>query len=214
MGVCANMKRLFSFRELEKPAQLAARKKLLCEMESLFYKWKNVKAFAYNNTFDTGIIVRPEDVYVTEDDNVILLPHKIVLDVALRQSGIDKQCLTSPEYRELFLVNANAKIRQVSSFPFDVRFVLISIEITPFENNDNGKAFFACEVASSLLEVYLNRLVVTISNSFRAKILKEHARISSPAFLDEYLEQQGEVFFRDGSFSPLFNDTEEIRDGG
>lgn len=201
------MKRLFSFRELEKSAQLTARKHLLCEMESLFCHWKNVKAFV-SDTFHAGVAVRPQDVYVTEDDTVIFLPHEIDMEVALQQSGIGRQYLMMPEQRELFLANAKASIRQVCPLPFDVRFVLISIAIPPFENNDNRKAFFACEVAASLLEVYLNELVVTISNSFRAMIIQEHARISSPAFLDGYLENQGEVFLQDGRLSPLFEEKE------
>ncbi len=202
------MKRLFSFRELDKSAQLSARKYLLCEMETLFCKWKKVKAFV-SNTFDTGIMVNPDDVYVTEDDNVVFLPSEVVMDVALEKSGIDKQYLALAEYKELFLANAKATIRQVSPFPSDVRFVLISIDITPFDNNDNGNAFFACEVAASMLESYLNHLVVTISNSFRSMIVREHSRISSPAFLDNYLDKQGEIFARDGSIAPIFVNKEE-----
>ena len=198
------MKRLFSFRELDKLAQLTARKNLLCEMESLFYHWKSVKAFIFNNAFDTGVVIHPEDVYVTDDDNVIFLPSEIVIDVALQKSGIEKQYLALPEYRELFLANTKTRIRQVGLFPSDVRFVLISVNVTPFENNDDGNAFFACEMAASLLEVYLNCLVGTISNSFRSMIVKEHSRISSPVFLDGYLEKQGKVFLRDGSLSLAF----------
>lgn len=197
------IKRLFSFHELEKSAQLTARKQLLREMESLFCHWKNVKAFAYH-TFDTGVVVRPKDVYVTEDDTVIFLPHMIDIDVALQQSGIGRQYLMLPEQRELFLGNVKVSIRQVCPLPFDVRFVLISVAIHSFENNDNGKALFVCKVAASLLEVYLNDLVVTISNAFRAMIIQEHARISSPAVLDGYLEKQGAVFLQDGRLSPLF----------
>lgn len=202
------MQRLFAFRELDKSAQLAARSHLLSEMESLFSRWKNVKAFT-SSVFDTGIVVDPNDVYVTDDHNVIFLPHEIVLDVALQKSGIDKQYLALPEYRELFLANANATIRQVSPLPSDVRFVLISVDITPFENNDNGNALYACEVAATMLEIYLNHLVVTISNTFRSTIIKEHARISSPAFLDGYLQDQGQIFLRDGSLAPDFEDEDK-----
>ncbi len=201
------MKRCFSFRELTKAAQLAARAHLLREMESLFVQWKNVKAFV-STVFNTGIVVSPQDVYVTSDDNVIFLPHEVVMDVALQKSGIGKQYLALPEYYDLFLANAKATIRRVRPFPSDVRFVMISVDVTPFENNDNGAAFFACEVAATMLEIYLNHLVVTISNSFHAAIIKEHARISSPAFLDNYLENQGEIFLKDGSIAPIFADRE------
>ncbi len=203
------MKRLYSFRELDKSAQLTARHHLLREMESLYYRWKKVKAFV-STVSDMGIVVNPKDVYVSDDDNVIFLPHKIVLDAALRKSGIDKQYLALPEYRELFLANAKASIRQISPFPSDIRFILISVDISPFENNDNGDALFACEVAASMLEIYLNHLVITISNSFRATLIKEHSRISSPAFLDEYLEDQGAIFLRDGNLAPAFSDKEEV----
>ena len=202
------MKRLLSFRELGKKAQLEARNHLLCEIESLFCHWKKVNEFV-SDEFDTFIVVSPQDVYVTDDDNVIFLPHEIVMDIALQKSGIGKQYLALPEYRELFLANAKATIRQVSPFPSDVRFVLISVDIIPSENNDNGNALFACEVAASKLETYLNQLVVTISNSFRDTIMKEHAQISSPAFLDSYLEDQGKIFLRDGSLAPIFGDVEK-----
>ncbi|MGP1585764.1 MAG: hypothetical protein ACTTH3_04515 [Schwartzia sp. (in: firmicutes)] len=201
------MRRLFSFREMEKSAQLRARKQLLRDMESIFCHWKNVKSFVFD-TFHAGVVIRPQDVYVTEDDTVIFLPHEIDMEVALQQSGIGRQYLMMPENRELFLANAKVSIRQVCPLPFDVRFVLISVAVPSFENNDNGKAFFACKIAASLLEVYLNDLVVTISNSFRAMIIQEHARISSPAFLDGYLENQGEVFLQDGRLSPLFEEEE------
>ncbi len=199
------MKRLFTFRELDKTAQLSARSHLLIEMESIFCRWKKVKAFI-SDAFDTGFVVNPQDVYVTDDNNVIFLPNEVVLDVALQKSGIDKQFLSLPEHRELFLSNAKATIRQLRPFPTDVRFVLIAIDITPFENNDNGDALFACETAATMLEIYLNHLVATISNSFRATILKEHSLISSPAFLDGYLEEQGAIFLQDGSIAPDFQD--------
>lgn len=197
------MKRLFSFRELGKPAQLEARKNLLREMESLFSHWKRVKGFV-TSSFDLGIVVSPEDVYVTDDDNVIFLPREIVLDVALDKSGVGDQYLGLPEYCELFLANAKPNIRRVCPFPADARFVLISVDVAPFDNNDNGCAFFVCEVAASVLETYLNHLVVTISNSFRAAIVKEHARISSPAYLDRCLQEQGEVFEENGKLAPIF----------
>lgn len=202
------MKRLYAFRELEKNARLSARGRLLCEMESLYSQWKNVKGFV-SEIMNTGIIVDPKDVYVTDDDNVIFLPREIVLDAALQQSCIGMRYLSLPEYRELFLANAKATIRQIRPFPSDVRFVLISVEVFPFENNDNGNAFFACEVAASMLEIYLNHLVVTISNSFRLAIIREHSRISSPSYLDGYLENMGEVFLQDGSFAPIIADREE-----
>ena len=203
------MKQFYSFCELGKAAKITARNNLLCEMESLFCHWKKVKSFI-SDAFNTGIAVRPEDVYVTDDDNVIFLPHQVVMDVALKKSGVDKQCLVFPEHRELFLSNAKANIRQVSPFPSDVRFVIISIAVNPFENNDNGHALFQCEMAASLLEIYLNNLVATISNSFRMAILKEHSRISSPVFLDNYLDNQGEVFLSDGSIAPMFQDKEAV----
>ena len=202
------MKRLFSFQELDKPAQIAARNHLLNEMETLYCRWKNVKAFIASAS-DTGVLVSPEDVYVSDDDNVIFLPHEVDIDVALQKSGVDKVYLSLPEYRELFLCNTKATIRQVSPFPSDVRFVLISVDVTPFENNDNGHAFLICEAAAAMLEIYLNHLVTTISNSFRATIIKEHSRISSPAFLDKYLADQGAIFLKDGSIAPFYEDEAE-----
>lgn len=196
------MMRLFSFSELKKTAQDIARTQLLAEIAKLPWYRQRVKAFV-TSIADTGIIIDPKEVYVTPEYNVSFSVKEVTLGIVLHRSGIRKKYLTAPGYYDLFCANTKVDIKRIRPFSSDLRMISISVSVALFDNNDNGRALFVCETAASLLEPYLNHLLVTISDSFRNFLIEEYAYISSPAFLDAYLNEQGMIFLESGNFDPV-----------
>ena len=202
------MVRVFFFSELEDSAKQVARERLHDNLERL--PWQ---AAAIRNTLpdiaESGILIDEQDVCVAPDGYVSFTAKEVTLDIVLARSGVGKKYLGHPGYYDLFCVNCQALVKRVRPFSDVTRMISVSVEFAPFENNDGGKAFLACEIAAGLLEQYLKHLVATISDSLRRTVEEERARIFSPSFLDAYLEGQGKVFGKTGDRILPMNAAEE-----
>ena len=191
-------KNKMAFRELPDAAKEAARRSLLCEIEENFRHEKMIAQFV-SDAKTAGISVIPESVRLTRESGSFSVSG-IDLPVVLERSGIGRRFLSAPGDFELFCAYATAEICQTLTDSADARRFSVSVAVDQFDNNDNGRAFAACDIAAGFLERYLRNLTTSLSVRLHELFEREREHMTSRSFLDEILEAMGPVFLENGDW--------------
>ena len=179
-----------AFSELSETAKEAAR-------NMLFYE-KMIAQFI-SDAKAAGVSIIPESIRFTTE-SASFSASGIDLPVVLNRSGIGNRYLSAPGDYALFCAYATAKICQIYEDSADARLLSVSVTIDPFDNNDDGRAFAACDIAAGFLERYLKNLAISLSVRLHELFEMEREQMISCSFWDEILESKGPVFFENGNW--------------
>lgn len=205
-------KNKIAFGELTDEAKEAARNRLLCALERC--PWHQCASMQFiSDAQEAGVMVSPRSIRFTKD-GASFSAHRIDLPVVLERSGIGKQYLAVPGDYDLFCATATAEIRQIYPDSADARLLSVRVELEPFDNNDGGRAFSACNLAAGFLERYLKNLAVTLSFHLHGLLSAEHRRLESRSCLDSILEMMGKAFGKDGTWEETPDSPDEMDGDG